>query len=296
MLDLWNNVSLALFDALLGWLLSLPVDFAIIILALLTAGLMVLVRPLTTNQEMLGRVARDNRRLKMLMREARKRRDREALLRYKTTSNRLSLKKLSAEGKPLLISIIPIAMLATWAMNRLEFHPPMEGETVEVVTYTPLTSVDEIIHLVPQPGLEAANGWVQQIAKHPNEPTFWDRLKVRLWNRFLGRLSPLELRTPEPDALAKWQLKGKANPDPYALLFRFRDQTIEGKLIVGQPIYAPALTVDANDSAIATQIVMREVRFFGIPGLGEWLPGWLVGYLIVVFPLVFFLKWALTIY
>lgn len=287
MLDLWNTVSLAVFDTLLGWMLVLPSDLALVVLALLTAGLMVLIRPWTTNQDMLARVARDNLRLKELKRAAKKQLDREAPLRYRATSNVLSMRKLAAEGKPLALVIVPVAMLATWAMSRLEFHPPAENETVELVAY--LSTVGEVIHIVPQPpDLESTNGWVQQVEIQPNEPSAWDKLLVRL--------HLTEERTPEPDAVARWKLKGKARAEPYKLLLRFRDSTSERELIIGQTIYAPVVEVDDKDPGITTHTMLRPVRFLGIPGLGEWCPGWLVGYIIIVVPLVFFLKWVLNIY
>src|SRR5689334_23028545 len=116
MLETWNAISLAVFDLLLGWMLYLPVSVAITLLALITAGVMVLVRPLTTRQDLLARVHRDNVRLGELIRSAKAQRDRESLARYKATKNTLSLKKLAAEGKPLALAIVPVAMLATWAM------------------------------------------------------------------------------------------------------------------------------------------------------------------------------------
>jgi hypothetical protein len=48
---------------------------------------------------------------------------------------------------------------------------------------------------------------------------------------------------------------------------------------------------------ITTQIKLRPVQLFDIvPGLGNLLPGWLVGYIIIVLPLVFVMKWAFGIF
>lgn len=288
MIEFWNSTSLAIFDALLGWMLRLPSELAIILLALLTAGLMVLVRPLVTNQDLLGRVDRDNRRLKQLRRDAKTLGDGEAMLRYRATGNTLSVRKLSAEMAPLVIVIVPVAMLATWAMTRLEFHAPAEDETVEFVAYAPLSAAGELMHIVPEPGLDAVNGWVQSVEVRSNSPGTWDKFMV--WLRLA------EPRTPEPDAVVRWQLKGKANAEPYKLLVRFRDQSIERELLIGQAIYAPPLGVDDKDPLITTQTMLRPVKFFGIPGLAEWMPSWLIGYLIAAIPLMFLLKWTLNIY
>ena len=52
-----------------------------------------------------------------------------------------------------------------------------------------------------------------------------------------------------------------------------------------------------DDEPLTTQIKMRPVLLFGVvPALGDFFPGWLVGYIIVVVPLVFVLKWAFNIY
>ena len=82
MLDWWNDASLMLFDFLLGWMLYLPSDVALLALACITAGLMALVRPLTTKQDLLRRISADQRRLSELTRAARKAGDREALAAY----------------------------------------------------------------------------------------------------------------------------------------------------------------------------------------------------------------------
>ncbi len=292
MLDLWTNLCRTVGDTLLGWLLHLPSDLVLLILALLTAGLMVLVRPLVTNQDRLRRVHDDSRRLAELMRQARQARDKQALARFKSTGTMLSMRKLAAEGWPLLVAVVPVAMLATWAMSRLEFHPPAENEAVEVVVQaTSPAAAGEVMHLVPPKdgGLEPADGWVQQLTLEASEPGLWDRYLRRVkWARSQG---------PEQVAVARWTLKGKAKAEPYVLVFRFRDQPIKPrKLWIGQTIYAPEWVVE-QDEPIVTQIKMRPVKLFGIvPGLGDYLPGWMVGYIIIAAPLVFFLKWLLKIY
>ena len=292
MLDLWTAACLTVFDTLLGWLLYLPSDLSLVSLALLTAGLMVLVRPLVTNQDKLGRVDDDRRRLAVLMRQARKARDKQALARYRSTGTMLSMRKLAAEGWPLLVAIVPVGMLATWAMYRLEFHPPAENETIEVIAQaTSPTAAGEVIHLVPSKdeGLKSANGWVRMLTLEPNEPGLWDRFLV--WTKWA---EPTE---PEKDAVARWKLKGKAKAEPYELIFRFREPTIKPrKLWIGQTIYSPQLVAEDGEP-IVTQIKMRPVELFHIvPGLGDYLPGWMVGYIIIAVPLVFFLKWLLKIY
>jgi uncharacterized membrane protein (DUF106 family) len=291
MLDLWNNFSLTVFDALLGWLLYLPSDIVLIALALLTGGLMVLTRPLATNQNMLRRLSEDGRRIKQLIAAAKKKKDGKALERYRSTNNQIAMRKLTAEFKPLLLAIVPVALLATWAMARVEFHPPIEDEEIEVLAFAPsATAAGELIHIAPQPpDLEAVGSWIQVIVKKPNEPSWWERFLV--WAHLT------KPSTPEPDAVATWIIKGKARPEPYVLKIPFRDATVERKLLIGQTTYSEAVVPATNSEPLTTEIKMRPVRLFGIvPGWGPFLPAWLVGYIIIVVPLVFALKWAFGIY
>ena len=177
--------------------------------------------------------------------------------------------------------------------------PPAENEEIEVIAYLQTidarggrgpnsAAVGDVIHLNPDPGLEVAGGWVTLVAEKPNEPTMLDRFLV--WTRLT------QASTPAPDTLATWVIKGKASKKPYVLRISCRDETVERQLLIGQTTYAEAVVTKEQES-ITTQIVMRPVLLFGIvPGLGELLPGWLVGYIIIVVPLVFAVKWAFGIY
>jgi hypothetical protein len=150
-------------DFLFGWLLRLPPDAALIAVAVLSGTVLTLVRKWTTDQDLLKRAAADNRRLAELMRDAKRVRDKEALARHRATKARVGLIKFKAEGKPLLISLVPIALIAMWAFQNLQFVPPRPGEVVEVVASAPLSAAGEIVHLVPEPGLEAPEGWVRAL-------------------------------------------------------------------------------------------------------------------------------------
>jgi uncharacterized membrane protein (DUF106 family) len=287
MLELWNDTRLAIGDALLGWLLYLPSDLVLLALALLTGVVMVFTRPFATNQDLLRRIDEDGRRLKELSTEAKKTNDRQALTRHRATGNYLALRKLAAEGKPLLYAIVPVALLATWAMSRVAYHPPAEGEEIEVVAFMKeSTALGELIHIVPEAGLDTSDNWIQVIGKNQNKQTWIDRFLI--WAR---------LAEPEPEATATWTIKGKARKEPYVLTIPLGDVTIQRKLLIGQTTYADAVVPATDKEPITTQIKMRPVELFGIvPGLGDLVPGWLVGYIIIVVPLVFLLKWATGIY
>jgi len=293
MLDIWNLMSVRLCDVLLGWLLLLPRSVAVVVVGLLTAGLLTLIRRWTTNQDRLRRAAADMRRLKECKRAAQQTHDVESLARLKMTMSRVSLLKLKAEGWPLLAVILPVALLATWAFERLEFHAPEAGETIEVLAHlrsgrdAALTARDDLLHLVPQPGLRAKNGWVQSVHIDAEPPSSWDR--------FWSKVTFSKTKDPEQDAYALWQLEGNAGGEPYPLIFRWNERTIERELLIGQPHYSPPREERPEDSVI-TEVRLREVRLFGIPGLGPWLPARLVGYVLVTIPFVFLLKRVLSIY
>ena len=292
MLDLWNTISTRIFDFLLGWLLDGPRWLAVIVVALLTALIFNLVRPWTTNQDRLGRAAADLHRLKALQREAKQAQDSNTRARLRATRSRVSLIKLTAEGWPTLAMLLPLGLLTTWAFYRLQYHAPRADETVTVVAILvgperePLrTAENDLLHLVPQPGLRAVNGWVQPVRREPNPPSLGDRLWAMMT---FGSAAPRE-----PDFVAMWQLQGDAATETYPLVFRWKDLTIEHELRIGQRIYSDALVNRPGEPII--EIRLREVRLFGIPGLGAWLPAWLVGYLLVTIPLAFLLKRLLRI-
>jgi hypothetical protein len=151
------------------------------------------------------------------------------------------------------------------------------------VAYLPISAEGDLIHLVPQPGLEAETGWVQMLYETP---------PASAWDRFAAWLTRQPAQAPPPDAVALWQLRGEANR--YPLIFRYRDQTFERELVVGYRIYAPRWELREGEPPV--EIRQREVRLFGLPGLGPWLPAWLVGYLVLTIPFVFLLKRLLLVY
>ncbi len=287
MADFWNDLSLAIFDGLFGWLLLLPRTFALIAVALVTATLITVVRKWTTNQARLRRAAADIRRLNELIRQRKQENEADAVARHRATKAQIGLLKFKAEGLPLVTYLLPLALLATWAFYRLEFYPPRAGEEIQVTAYLPASARDDIVHLVPQPGLHAINGWVQSVRQVPTRPSAWDR--------FWARVTFQEVRQPEPDNVAIWRLQGDASPEPYPLLLRWRDHTYEREMRVGQSLYSPA-SETWDDGKVALAVAQREVRLFGIPGLGPWLPGWIVGYFLLTIPLFFLLKRLLGIY
>jgi len=269
MLEMWNNLCNALFDLLLGRLLSFSWSAALIVVAVATALILALVRRLTTDQDLLRRAAADRKRLKQLIREAKADGRRADVVRMKQTRVMIALKTLGQEPLPLLASILPIALLATWCFNRLGYHPPAAGEAVRVVFYAPASAVGQVMHLVPADALKA-DRWVQPIrlADYGGQPT----------------------------GLAEWLLRAEPTDRPHRLVFRLRDKTYDrAELIVGRPTYAPTRVFDGPELIVETRL--REAKLFGIvPGLGPWLPPWLTAYLLLAIPLAFLLKRVLRVH
>jgi hypothetical protein len=269
MIDAWNAFSLAVCDFLLGWLLLLPRDLTLLIVATFTALVLLAVRKLTTNQDRLRRAADDGRRLKRLIREAKGTGDKPAVRRYRTTRSLIAMVKLKAEGWPLLASLIPIAMLATWALFRLEYLPVKPGEEVELDLYTPVTVAGEVVHVVPEQGLKMEGTWVQQV-------------------RAVTDADP-------PHGQATWKLHGEMDR-VYPILVRVKDRTLERELIVSRKTYALPV-VDHGDDFVS-EWKREPYHWLGYIGAIDALalPAWLIGYVVMVVPITLLLKRVLGVY
>jgi uncharacterized membrane protein (DUF106 family) len=270
-LDALQNFALKLMDALLGWTLALPSDATLFIVAIGSALVLTGVRVWTSDQDLLRRCKHDKQRLKALMREAKRRKDKPAIQRHRAVNGMIGLTQMRQEWRPLLAALVPLALLATWAFGRLEFHPPRAGEPIEFTATFPLSAVGKIAHVAPMDGITATNGWIQQIEHGASGGT--------------------------PRGVATWKLRAEARPEPYVIQLRSGAQTCEHPLRVGQRIYeAPLKTHD--DQVLATEVSMKQLRLFGIvPGIPAIaLAPWLVAYLLIVIPFVFILKRLLRIY
>ena len=284
MFDWINNAILALADPLLSWLLRLPVDLALVIVAVGTGAVITFSRLFTTNQNLLRLCDADKKRLKALIRRAKQQKDKEAVTRYRTTRNMIGMTMMKEEGWPLMAAIVPIAVLGTWCFQRLAFVPPRDGETVVVKAYFPVSAVGELAHLVPQEGVRevsqggsGGNGrWIQEIIKDDPGPD--------------GIVN---------NGIAVWRIQAGARPEPYALAIRFKTATVEKELLVGQPVYSSDLACYGGDQPIlSVHIDMRPVKFLGcVPGIARLLvPPWLVTYFLIAIPSVTLIKRATGIY
>ena len=266
-----HHLIVAMMDCLLGWLLRFPSDVQLIGIAILSAVVLTGVRFWTSNQDLLRRCRADKARLKTLIREAKTRRDKDAVTRHRTTLGMIALKQLRQEAGPLLASLIPIVLLATWALSRLEFHPLKIGQPVEFAAYFPISAVGKIAHIVPSDDLAAETGWIQEITAVTGQ-------------------GPAH-------GTATWQLVSSAGPALRGLQVSFGGRTFEHFIHAGSQTYeAPVQT--HGDHLLATELKLRPVKLFGlVPGIPAiHFPAWLTGYLLLIIPLTFLLKKALGVH
>lgn len=268
MVEAINHFLLSVGDLLFGWMLYLPSDLVLFLLALLSALILVLLHRWLADDDLVRRTFNDKKRLRQLIREARQRKDRTTLKRLKQTKAMVSLKSSKQDIKPILIGLIPLIILGTWAFFRVEYHPPQPGEQIQIVLHAPASAVGDVAHLVPQDGLTLLPGdnWVRAI-----QPVTDNAIK---------------------GGEASWVIAADPSEEPYQLLFRYRDQTFEHELLVGQPIYAPALKTHGPEATFSTRMHLRPVKLFGlVPGIPQLVfPPWIVAYIILVVPMAFGLK------
>lgn len=293
MLDLINNFILTIADPLFNWLLYFPLDVAIVVVAILTSASLTVVRIFTTDQQWLKRADSDLKRLKELIKEAKQKGDKEAVKRYKNNSALITMRKMKYEGKPLLVAIIPILLLATWAFSRLDAYPPKPDELISVKMYMPSSTIGNIVHMVPQQGIKCHNGLIQRVVKDelPEPKDFWER-----WNQkaqqALGMIPPLE-------GVAEWKIS-VTSPGAYKLKFSALDEIIEHDLLVGKRIYSAPIKFGGAESRIqAVETVLRPFKPFNIiPGIPVLfgMPAWMVAYLLIAIPFVTIIKKIVGIY
>lgn len=272
LLQAFNDWIVELMDPVLGWTLSLGMDWALVIVAVLTGVVMLVMRRLTSDQASLKMLDDDKKRIKQLIRQAKKAREKEAVTRYRATISQISFRAFRYEGKPLLVMLLPLVLLATWAFGRLGYIPPQPGEPAAVRVYLPLMNVGEPVHIVPVDGVEAQTGWIQRVRTSDD-----------------GQ-----------NGEADWTLVAAQPSDkPHQLTIRTNDNeptTATAEFLVDGRRYASPLVTFDQGQIHAVELVMPEFKLFGVvPGL-PFLQPWLVAYLLIAIPLGLGLKKILGIY
>jgi hypothetical protein len=299
-------------DPALLWLLRLGPSAALTILALGTAVVLTMARKITTNQDLLRRCSQDRKVLKRRIREARRRdhseaasvaaastvaslqdagagspdtlRDdlteritkalrREEVAQLSGIRGKIALKAMKSEALPVLVAIVPVVFLAAWAFERVGFHPPRAGQPVVVRAHFQLPEAGRLAFLTPAEGLHVeGDNWIRTVEA------------TREQGQAFG--------------VAEWTLRGEARPAPYRLVVRMGDHEYRHDFLIGQPTYTDPIAIQGGDPQRALEIIYRPVKLFGlVPGL-PWamLPPWMVGYLVLVIPLVPLLKRTLRIW
>ncbi len=258
-LDAITHWVLLVGDLLGGWILLLQRDLGLLVVAIVTALMLVGVRRWATDQGWLRRAQADAKRLKQLRREALARGDRAAANRHRTLAGRIGLMRLGGEGKPLLWAIVPVALLAVWAYERMPYLPPEPGAELAVHLVHPASAAGTLAHLVPEDGLaEPADGWVTAFVIDPIDPR---------------------------QAVASWRLRPQADHDLIVVSERGR---FAHPLPLTSRNAPPVMLTHTPDMTIFSHLDLVERRLFGIvPGLpAVMLPAWLVGYLILTLAMV----------
>jgi hypothetical protein len=260
-------------DVPLGSLLYLPRDLAILIVAIGTSLLLTIVRKWTTPQDRLRRGKADLKRLKQLRREAKRARDKEAVRRIRTTIGMIQVMRMKAEGLPLLVSIVPIALLACWAFARLDYYPPQKGDELTVEANYRLSSAGKLAHMVPPENVEVSRP-----------------IQVVRVDTATGA-----------NGIVKWTIRPTSERSDTRLIFRHDGQTVTHPLSVGGVKYAPAIQQHSGQESgkiTATMVQMERARFLGIvPGIPQIMfAPWLVAYLLIAMVFVPVLRHCLKIY
>ena len=298
MLDALNNACLAVADPLLGWLLHLPRDVALAVVAIGTALILTLVRVFTTDQELLRRCKHDKKRQKRLLREAKKARDKEARGRHRAVIGQIALKAARQEGWPLLASIVPVALLAVWAFGRIAYCTPDPWQGVPLTMFLPADAIGEYVHLMPpEEGLTAQGGLIRRVG----EDYAADGVSV-----VAGR--------------AVWTLSAAKRAAPYVIQFRRRGELVAHTLVADGLHYVGPITEygEAPEEVFEYGLADFKYRPFGLIGdwhvrVPEWtiagwtifgpyagqplftLDAWLIGYLLIAIPFAFILRPVLRI-
>lgn len=263
-------MTLLALDALLGWLLWLPRDVALLVVATTTAVVMTLARKWFTNQELLRRCAADVARLKSLLRDARRGQDNPAMKRLRGTMMLVKTTQLRADLRVLAVVIIPVALLAIWAAERFDFLPPRAGEELRLHAYYPLSSTDRITHLVPRQEIDLHSPAVQIV-----------------------HVDPLD----ESRAVATWRFVVKEPTDTLALTLRHQHETATHHVRVGRTTYLPARQLQSNHFLQESELELRRYSFLGLRPRSDvlGLAPWLWAYLAIAVPLVPLLRWAFRV-
>jgi len=298
MLEAINRACLAIADPLLGWLLHVPRDAALVAVAVGTALVLTLARALTTDQDLLRRCKRDKKRQKQLIRQARRAGDKDACKRHRITARQIGLKAVGQEGWPLLASIPPIVLIAVWAFARIAYCTPDPWEGIALSMYFPADAIGDLVHMLPpQEGLDVEGGLIRRVGEDYAE----DGVSV-----VAGR--------------AGWTLSARKRKTPYTLRVRCRGRIIEHELRADGRTYTAPVTRYGPRREQVFEYGLGDYKYRPFGRIGDWharvpewtvagctvfgpyagqelfvADAWLIGYLLIAIPFAFILRPILRI-
>lgn len=248
-------------DYVLLWLLGLPHDLVVLAVALTTVLLLTIARRIMTNQDLLRRCKQDMVKLKQRLKQAKKSKDKATAKNIQMTMGSIQLKQMAAEFKGLALGIIPIIFLASWAFERLGFHPPQVGEEFQLRTTTSLDARNKLawINIEPEGIIELLPAETASIQRVIND----DHV-----NPFTGT----KLAEEDSNGLAKWTFRA-AKPGHAVVTIKLEgaDRPFVHNVRVGDRHYGdpllPLNPADAPWDLGTSSLVMRRALFL------SWVPG-----------------------
>jgi len=299
MFDAIHRACLAVTEPILGWMLHLPHDVALLIISLGTALVLTLVRIKTTDQGLLQRCKSDKKRQKQLLRAAAKQGDRSARRRHRATLQQIQLKAAREEGWPLLASIVPIALIAVWAFAHIPYYPPDCSQGITLRMFFPADAIAELVHMLPpEEGVRVNSGLIRRVEEDRAE----DGLTV-----VAGR--------------ADWTLTAKKRNEPYRLRFRWKGGIIEHELRADGLGYTGPVTQYGPKKEEVFEYKLESYKYKPLGVLKDWdvrmprwtifgwtimgpyagqrlftLDAWLIAYLLIVVPSAFAFRRLLRIH
>ena len=258
-------------DVPLGWLLNWPRDATLLVFALLTALLMTVARRYVTNQDRLRSCSADLRQLKRLARDAKQSDDKPRRQRLRNTAAMIKPMQLAEDLKVLAAVLLPVAALALWAVERLDYLPPRVNDELTVRAFLPISSVDSVAHLVPMNGVELQSSAIQVVTADQQSP---------------------------PVGVVQWKLRPTSATNELALTIRHRGESAVHRVAIGRRTYLPPQQVHQNERLTQTEVELVRYRPLRVPlkseGIG--LPPWMVGYLCLTLLLVPMMKRCLRVF
>ena len=283
-------------DCLFGWILYLPRDLSLFCVAVFTSAALNIARKVRTkDQEWLHRAVADEERQNALIKEAKQRGDRESVKRHKDIINLIKMKTIRFEGKPLLWALLPVGLIATWAFMRIAYVPPRLNEPVVVHAYMASTDIGRNVHLVPEPGVEAVDGWVQSVVKDkaPEISGLWDKTGVWIGDQFLKMLRQ-ERQAPKLEGVATWHIVAH-DKNPHVLKVRYGGRTYEQPFLAGRHQYEEPVKMFDEAPIQSIEVVLKPMRLFDFVGDLWIIPAWMTAYLMICIAFFYIFRRVLNI-